>query len=62
MRRDGYCGADYILSRILEDTVGAKINTVLGYPGGSEIDIAVEKGEGGLPRSQHFRPLWPGTV
>ena len=25
--------------------MGAKINTVLGYPGGSEIDIAVEKGE-----------------
>jgi tripartite-type tricarboxylate transporter receptor subunit TctC len=41
----GTASADYILSRILEETVGAKINTVLGYPGGSEIDIAVEKGE-----------------
>jgi tripartite-type tricarboxylate transporter receptor subunit TctC len=41
----GTASADYILSRVLEETVGAKINTVLGYPGGSEIDIAVEKGE-----------------
>jgi len=24
---------------------GAKINTVMGYPGGNEIDLAVEKGE-----------------
>jgi hypothetical protein len=29
----------------LEDTLGLKIETVLGYPGGSEIDLAVEKGE-----------------
>ena len=41
----GTASSDYILSRILEETVGAKFNTVLGYAGGSEIDIAVEKGE-----------------
>jgi tripartite-type tricarboxylate transporter receptor subunit TctC len=41
----GTAGTDYILARLLEDTLGLKINTVLGYPGGSEIDIAVEKGE-----------------
>jgi tripartite-type tricarboxylate transporter receptor subunit TctC len=41
----GTASTDYILSKILEDTVGAKFNTVLGYAGGSEIDIAVEKGE-----------------
>src|SRR5215813_5639068 len=41
----GTASADYILSRVLEENVGARINTVLGYPGGSEIDIAVEKGE-----------------
>jgi len=29
----------------LEETVGAKFNSVQGYPGGSEIDLAVEKGE-----------------
>jgi tripartite-type tricarboxylate transporter receptor subunit TctC len=41
----GTAGTDYILARLLEDTLGLKINTVLGYPGGSEIDVAVEKGE-----------------
>lgn len=41
----GTASSDYILSKILEETVGAKFTTVLGYPGGSEIDIAVEKGE-----------------
>ncbi len=41
----GTAGTDYILARLLEDTLGAKIDTVLGYPGGSEIDLAVEKGE-----------------
>jgi tripartite-type tricarboxylate transporter receptor subunit TctC len=41
----GTAGTDYILARMLEDTLGVKINTVLGYPGGSEIDLAVEKGE-----------------
>ena len=41
----GTASSDYILSKILEEAVGAKFNTVLGYAGGSEIDIAVEKGE-----------------
>ncbi len=41
----GTAGTDYILARLIEDTLGAKIETVLGYPGGSEIDLAVEKGE-----------------
>jgi tripartite-type tricarboxylate transporter receptor subunit TctC len=41
----GTAGTDYILARMLEDTLGLKINTVMGYPGGSEIDLAVEKGE-----------------
>jgi tripartite-type tricarboxylate transporter receptor subunit TctC len=38
----GTAGTDYILARLLEETLGAKIDTVLGYPGGSEIDLAVE--------------------
>jgi hypothetical protein len=29
----------------LDVVFGAKINTVMGYPGGNEIDLAVEKGE-----------------
>jgi tripartite-type tricarboxylate transporter receptor subunit TctC len=41
----GTSSSDYILSKVLEETVGAKFNTVQGYPGGSEIDLAVEKGE-----------------
>ena len=41
----GTAGTDYILARLLEETLSAKIETVLGYPGGSEIDLAVEKGE-----------------
>jgi len=41
----GTSSSDYILSKVLEETIGAKFNTVQGYPGGSEIDLAVEKGE-----------------
>ncbi len=41
----GTASSDYILARVLEETVGAKINNVLGYAGGTEIDLAVEKGE-----------------
>src|ERR687891_1439495 len=41
----GTASSDYILSKILEEFVGAKFNSVLGYAGGTEIDIAVEKGE-----------------
>ena len=41
----GTASGDYILSKLLEEAIGAKIQTVLGYPGGSEIDMAVEKGE-----------------
>src|SRR6266545_3190014 len=42
----GTVSTDFILARMLEDTLPPlKINTVLGYPGGAEIDIAVEKGE-----------------
>ncbi|MGH7828107.1 MAG: Bug family tripartite tricarboxylate transporter substrate binding protein [Candidatus Binatia bacterium] len=41
----GTQGTDYILARLLEETLGLKIDTVMGYPGGSEIDLAVEKGE-----------------
>jgi tripartite-type tricarboxylate transporter receptor subunit TctC len=41
----GTASSDYILSKILEEMVGAKFNSVLGYAGGTEIDIAVEKNE-----------------
>ncbi len=41
----GTASTAFILPKVLEETVGAKFNIVLGYPGGSEIDLAVEKGE-----------------
>jgi len=41
----GVGSAGYILDRVMEIALGAKINTVMGYPGGNEIDLAVEKGE-----------------
>jgi tripartite-type tricarboxylate transporter receptor subunit TctC len=54
----GTVSTDFILARMLEDTMPPlKINTVLGYPGGSEIDIAVEKGEvmcRGMTASPYF--------
>jgi tripartite-type tricarboxylate transporter receptor subunit TctC len=41
----GMGSSDYVMSRILEETIGAKINNVIGYPGSSEIALAVERGE-----------------
>jgi tripartite-type tricarboxylate transporter receptor subunit TctC len=41
----GTTSSDYIIARILELTVGARINSVSGYQGGSDADLAVEKGE-----------------
>lgn len=42
----GTSSSDYILARLLEETLPPlKIQTVLGYQGGSEIDIGVERGE-----------------
>ena len=41
----GTASSDYIMGKILEETLGAKFNTVVGYQGGSEVDLAVEKGE-----------------
>lgn len=34
-----------IMANIIEETLGAKTKVVRGYPGGSEIDLAVERGE-----------------
>lgn len=41
----GTVSTGYLLNKILEEALGAKFNIVLGYPGGSEIDVAVERGE-----------------
>ena len=53
----GTTGKDYILARLLEEALGAKLNTVIGYAGGSETDLAVERGEvicRGMDISAHF--------
>jgi tripartite-type tricarboxylate transporter receptor subunit TctC len=45
------CGATgtgntgYYLPKLLEETIGAKFTIVMGYQGGADIDLAVEKGE-----------------
>jgi tripartite-type tricarboxylate transporter receptor subunit TctC len=41
----GMSSSGYILPKVLEETVGAKFHVVVGYAGGQEIDLAVEKGE-----------------
>ena len=41
----GTAGNSYFLGKVLEKAVGANFNFVMGYPGGSEIDLAVERGE-----------------
>jgi len=45
------CGAQgtsdsaYYLPKLFEETIGTRFNLVQGYPGGPEIDLAVERGE-----------------
>ena len=41
----GVGSSDYVMSKILEETIGAKVIHVTGYPGSSEIAIAMERGE-----------------
>jgi tripartite-type tricarboxylate transporter receptor subunit TctC len=38
-------GLAYFLPRLLEEALGIKINMVLGYGGGGEMNLAMEKGE-----------------
>jgi len=41
----GVGSSDYVMSKLLDETVGAKVTHVTGYPGSSEIAIALERGE-----------------
>jgi tripartite-type tricarboxylate transporter receptor subunit TctC len=42
----GTSGTDYMVSRLLEEIVPPlKIHSVLGYPGGPELDLAIERRE-----------------
>jgi tripartite-type tricarboxylate transporter receptor subunit TctC len=35
----------YYMPKLLEETIGAKFEIVVGYPGGPDMDLAVERGE-----------------
>lgn len=41
----GTASSSYILTKLLEETTGAKFNSVLGYQGSGDTDLAVERGE-----------------
>jgi len=41
----GVGSSDYVMSKILDETIGARVTHVTGYPGSSEIALAVERGE-----------------
>ena len=41
----GTASTGYLLAKIMDEAFKAKMGTVTGYQGGSEIDIAVERGE-----------------
>lgn len=41
----GITGPDSYFPKLLHETVGAKFNIVTGYPGGQDIELAVERGE-----------------
>jgi tripartite-type tricarboxylate transporter receptor subunit TctC len=41
----GTASTGYLLARIMDEAFKARMNTVTGYQGGSEIDVAVERGE-----------------
>ena len=41
----GTASTGYLLAKLLDEAFKAKLNTVTGYQGGSEIDVAVERGE-----------------
>jgi tripartite-type tricarboxylate transporter receptor subunit TctC len=38
-------GLGYLLPRLLEEGIGLKLNMVLGYGGGGDMNLAIEKGE-----------------
>jgi tripartite-type tricarboxylate transporter receptor subunit TctC len=41
----GRSGAGYFLPKLLEDGIGLKISMVVGYGGGGDMNLAMEKGE-----------------
>lgn len=41
----GVTGPDSYLPKLVQETMGAKFSIVTGYPGGTDIDLGVERGE-----------------
>jgi len=41
----GVTGPDSYFPKLLQETVGARFNIIAGYPAGTDIDLAVERGE-----------------
>lgn len=41
----GVGSSDFVMSKLLEETIGANIDNILGYPGSNEIALAMERGE-----------------
>lgn len=41
----GTASTAYYLPKLFEDVIGTKFNIVTGYPGGNDVDLAVERGE-----------------
>jgi tripartite-type tricarboxylate transporter receptor subunit TctC len=41
----GRSSTGYLLPKLLEETLGMKFSIVTGYPGGGDVDLAIEKGE-----------------
>ena len=42
---EGTASSAYYLPKLLEETIGAKFNIVTGYNSGTDVDLAVERGE-----------------
>jgi tripartite-type tricarboxylate transporter receptor subunit TctC len=42
---EGTASSAYYLPKLLEETIGAKFNVVTGYNSGTDVDLAVERGE-----------------
>lgn len=41
----GVGSSDFVMSNLLEESIQANIDNIVGYPGGSEIALALERGE-----------------
>lgn len=58
----GMSNMGYLVPRLLEETIGARLNVIAGYKGGNEIDLAVERGRDPVPFAQFRSVLFARTV